>query len=124
MTKIITRPRAAGTTPARLNELSALDWWRGEPRLDPIAVATLRTTLDRLHLLLFPQWPAAVRGDAAAAVSIGLYVVADPTSPLWLVDCTGSALLLSAQDGSDEAARVLGHLRRRHGFRHHAAPEL
>jgi hypothetical protein len=65
-----------------------------------------------------------VRGDAAAAVSIGLYVVADPTSPIWLVDCTGSALLLSASDGSDEAARVLAHLRRRHGLRHHAGPEL
>jgi hypothetical protein len=123
MTRSFTRPRV-GIAPSRLHQLSPLHWWRGEQPLDPVAVATLRTTLDRLHLLLFPQWPAAVRGDTAAAVAIGLYVVADPTSPVWLVDCTGSALLLCAHEGSDDAACVLAHLRRHHGSRHHAAPEL
>ena len=100
-------------------------WWRGdrEPRLSRSAIDRLRAMLDKVYLLAFPRWPAAVGGDGAAAALIGIYVASDPQSPAWLADLVGSVLLLCAAEGSDGAGLVLRHLRRRHGRKRQPAAE-
>lgn len=102
---------------------SLLAQWRNEDMLDEITCEALRASLSSVHMLLFPRWPDAVRGDAGAAIGIGIYVAADPSSPLWLVDHIGSALWLCAADGSDDAACVLRQLKRWHARRRAAGPE-
>ena len=100
----------------RKSRIPPLQWWRGEhePRLDRRAIARLRAALDKVYLLAFPRWPAAVRGNGVAAAGIGIYVAGDRQSPVWLVDLVGSVLLLCAAEGSGDAGVVLRHMRRRH----------
>jgi hypothetical protein len=119
----ITRPLAAGTEQPRLDLPALLALWRDQDDLDRAGSEALRAALSRLHLMLFPRWADAARGNTAAAIRIGIHVAADPSSPLWLVDSVGSALWLCALDGSDEAACVLRHLRRWHDKRRGAGEE-
>jgi len=114
-TAIKTGSATAGRQP--MSRIPPLRWWRGERRRlpDVSAIGHLRDTLTTVYLPQVPRWPAAVGGNADAAVSIGLYVAADPTSPGWLLDHVGSLLLMCAAEGCEAAARVLRHLRRRHG---------
>jgi hypothetical protein len=107
-----TRPAAAGIDPPWLDEAALLARWRHQDDLGHGEAAALREVLVRLHLLLFTRWADAARGDAGAAIRIGIHVAADPTSPLWLVDYVGSALWLCARAGSQDAACVLRHLGR------------
>ena len=88
-----------------------LQWWRGEakPSYDTVA---LRKALRRLSVLAYPDAPAAIAGDEAVAVRIGLHVSTDASAPAWLVDWAGSLLLLATLNGSLTAAVVLIHLRR------------
>jgi hypothetical protein len=120
MANPVTRPIPAETadTPASL-----LTQWRSDDVLDEVKCEALRASLSKVHLLLFPRWSDAARGDAGAAIGIGIYVAADPSSPLWLVDHVGSALRMCAVEGSDDAVRVLRRLRRSHAHRHEAGPE-
>jgi hypothetical protein len=85
-----------------------------QPRLDAAAVAELRTTLSKLHLLAHPTWSAAVAGDASAVVRIAMSIRYDITSPTWLIDCAGSLALLCTAEGSKTAADVLRHFRKRY----------
>jgi hypothetical protein len=113
----VTRTATAAIGRTRKSRIPPLQWWRGErqPHLDASHISELRRTIGKIHLLAFPQWPAAVLGNAGAAVSIGLYVCSDSSSPAWLVDLVGALLLMCAAEGSEGAALVLRHLRRRHG---------
>ncbi len=94
---------------------SPLQCWRNEAEysLDLATSCTIRDALAALHLLQFPNWSAAVRGDLYESVRIGMLVACDLTSPGWLADCAGSLLLLRASEGSAAAASILDHLRRR-----------
>jgi hypothetical protein len=92
-----------------------LQWWRSEAEydLDLAAACMIRDALSALHLLQFPKWSAAVRGDVYESIRIGMLVACDLTSPGWVADCAGSLLLLRASEGSAAAATLLDHLRRR-----------
>ena len=115
-----TRTATAAADRTGKSRVPPLQWWRGErePRLDASGIARLRALLDKVHLLAFPRWPAAVGGNGVAAACIGIYVAGDRQSPAWLVDLVGSVLLLCAAEGCDGAGVVLRHLRRRHGRSH------
>jgi len=123
----VTKPTTAVTGRTRTSRIPPLQWWRGERQLhlDASHISELRRTIGKIHLLAFPRWPAAVLGNAGAAVSIGLYVCSDSSSPAWLVDLVGALLLMCAAEGSEGAALVLRHLRRRHGPKHRSKrPEV
>jgi len=115
-TKEHPRPQRLITSDHARRRGGALQWWRADwrPRLDDGAVAELRTTLSKLHLLAHPTWPAAVAGDASAVVRIAMTIRYDLTSPIWLIDCAGSLALLAAAEGSETAAAVLRQFRRRY----------
>lgn len=70
--------------------------------------------MSKLHLLARPIWSQAVAGDAAAVVRVAMTIRYDLTSPTWLIDCAGSLALLAAAEGSETAAAVLRHFRRRY----------
>ena len=112
-----TRVRQLGTADDTHCRCSApLQWWRADrrPRLDTTAIAELRTTLSNLHLLAHPAWPDAVAGDASAIVRIAMTIRYDVASPTWTIDCAGSLALLAAAEGSETAAAVLRHFRKRY----------
>lgn len=113
----VTSTGTAATGRTGKSRIPPLQWWRGERelRLNPSAIARLRAMLDKVYLLAFPRWPAAVGGNGVAAACIGIYVAGDRQSPAWLVDLVGSVLLLCAAEGCNGAGVVLRHLRRRHG---------
>jgi hypothetical protein len=115
---VSTRKRSARSLADRREEhrLTPLQWWRADrrTRLDDGAVAELRTALSKLHLLAHPTWPAAVAGDASAMVRITMTICYDVASPTWMTDCAGSLALLSAAEGSETAAAVLRHFRKRY----------
>jgi hypothetical protein len=121
ITKIPIAPKSKrrGRSVADHNQLrrsAPLQWWRADRclRLDATAVAELRTTLAKLHLLAHPTWREAVAGDASAVVRIAMTIRYDVASPTWLIDCAGSLALLSAIEGSETAAAVLRHFRERY----------
>ncbi|MCW5691650.1 MAG: hypothetical protein KIT48_04735 [Pseudolabrys sp.] len=95
----------------RKQNVSPLQWWRGDDHASYDTVA-LREALRQIWVLAYPDAPAAIAGDEAVAVRIGLHVYADAGAPAWLVDWAGSLLLLATLNGSLTAAVVLIHLRR------------
>jgi hypothetical protein len=113
MTKKPSAPtRAVRRTSTRKHDASPLQWWRGNDNASYDTVE-LRKALRQIWVLAYPDAPAAIAGDEAIAIRIGLHVYAKADAPAWLVDWTGSLLLLATLDGSLTAATVLIHLRRR-----------
>jgi len=113
MTKKPSAPtRAVRRTSTRKQNLPTLQWWRGNDNASYDTVE-LRKALRQIWVLAYPDAPAAIAGDEAIAIRIGLHVYAKADAPAWLVDWTGSLLLLATLDGSLTAATVLIHLRRR-----------
>jgi hypothetical protein len=114
MTKKPSAPpaRAMKRASTRKHDASPLQWWRGDDNASYDTVA-LRKALRQIWVLAYPDAPAAIAGDEAVAIRIGLHVYAKADAPAWLVDWTGSLLLLATLNGSLSAATVLIHLRRR-----------
>lgn len=113
MTKKPSAPPARAMKRAtRKHDASPLQWWRGDDN-SAYDTVTLRKALRQIWVLAYPDAPAAIAGDEAIAIRIGLHVYAKADAPSWLVDWTGSLLLLATLDGSLTAATVLIHLRRR-----------
>ena len=113
MTKKPSAPtRAVRRTSTRKQNLPTLQWWRGNDNASYDTVE-LRKALRQIWVLAYPDAPAAIAGDEAIAIRIGLHVYAKADAPAWLIDWTGSLLLLATLDGSLTAATVLIHLRRR-----------
>lgn len=114
MTKKPSAPpaRAFKRAATRKQNVPPLQWWRGDDNASYDTVA-LRKALRQIWVLAYPDAPAAIAGDEAIAIRIGLHVYAKADAPVWLVDWTGSLLLLATLDGSLTAATVLIHLRRR-----------
>ena len=113
MTKKPSTPaRAMKRVSPRNQSLPPLRWWRGDDNASYDTVA-LRKALRQIWVLAYPDAPAAIAGDEAIAIRIGLHVYAKADAPAWLVDWTGSLLLLATLNGSLTAATVLIHLRRR-----------
>lgn len=108
------KPPARAMKPASTRKrcVSPLQWWLGDDNSTYDTVA-LRKALRQIWVLAYPDAPAAIAGDEAIAIRIGLHVYAKADAPAWLVDWTGSLLLLATLDGSLTAATVLIHLRRR-----------
>ena len=113
MTKKPSAPtRAVRRTSTRKQNAPPLQWWRGNDNASYDTVE-LRKALRQIWVLAYPDAPAAIAGDEAIAIRIGLHVYAKADAPAWLIDWTGSLLLLATLDGSLTAATVLIHLRRR-----------
>ncbi len=113
MTKKTSAPaRTVKRTSTRKQNVPPLQWWLGDDHGSYDTVA-LRKALRQIWVLAYPDAPAAIAGDEAIAIRIGLHVYAKADAPAWLVDWTGSLLLLATLDGSLTAATVLIHLRRR-----------
>jgi len=114
MTKKRSAPpaRAIKRASTRKHDVSPLQWWRGDDNASYDTVA-LRKALRQIWVLAYPDAPAAIAGDEAVAIRIGLHVYAKADAPAWLVDWAGSLLLLATLNGSLTAATVLIHLRRR-----------
>ena len=92
-----------------------LHWWRAVPLhvVNPKLVAALRSVLASIMIMGEPGWPAAVAGDAAAAIGIALRSVRRPDVPPERLGCTASAVFLCAIAGDVTALLVLQYLRRR-----------
>ncbi|MBS0535237.1 MAG: hypothetical protein JSR72_14360 [Proteobacteria bacterium] len=113
MTKKPSAPaRATKRGSTHKQNVPPLQWWRWDDNASYDTV-TLRKALRQIWVLAYPDAPAAIAGDEAVAIRIGLHVYAKADAPAWLLDWTGSLLLLATLDGSLTAATVLIHLRRR-----------
>lgn len=107
-----TLARAMKRASTRKQDVSPLQWWRGDDNASHDTVA-LRKALRQIWVLAYPDAPAAIAGDEAVAIRIGLHVYANADAPAWLVDWAGSLLLVATLNGSLTATTVLIHLRRR-----------
>ena len=112
-------PRGRGQSSTRRNKLSVLHlaghsvpplhWWRRlpAPAFTTVHVAVLRKAIAGIIIADEPNWPAAEKGDAVAAVGVALRGIKSREWPSPGGDLVMSALLRCAIVGSHTAARVL-----------------
>jgi hypothetical protein len=86
-----------------------LCWWRRLPApvFTGVHVAVIRRAIVGITIISEPYWPAAVKGDPAAAVGVALRAIKHRRWPSPGGDLVMSALLRCAIEGSDTAALVL-----------------
>lgn len=97
--------------PARRRRPLAL--WRSErlAGIDASSIREVRRILAGRISLHHRSWPAARRGDAAAAIAVTLDMTRGPAPDLAVVDLALSAVLVAAWRGDAAAATVLTHVR-------------
>ena len=112
-------PRGRGQSSTRRNKLSVLHlaghsvpplhWWRRlpAPAFTAAHVAVLRKAIAGIIIADEPNWPAAEKGDAVAAVGVALRAIKSREWPSPGGDLVMSALLRCAIVGSPTAALVL-----------------
>jgi len=86
--------------------------WRSErlPNIEAAAILEVRRELAGRVSLLHRAWPAARRGDAAAAIAAALDLTRGTTPHPAVMDLAVSALLVAAWRGNAAAETVLAHV--------------
>lgn len=94
---------------AELSAIPPLHWWRHLPAESFTAahVVVLQRAISGIGMVSEPRWPAAVRGDAAAAIGIALRTMKRRGTPGAIIDLHMSVVLLSAIKGDPAAVLVL-----------------
>lgn len=87
----------------------SLHWWRRlpAPAFTDMHVATIRKAIAGFSIINEPFWPAAARGNPAAAVGVALRAIKRRRTSDPCFDLVMSALLRCAIEGSTTAALVL-----------------
>lgn len=87
----------------------SLHWWRRlpAPAFTDMHVATIRKAIAGFSIINEPFWPAAARGNPAAAVGVALRAIKHRRTSDPCFDLVVSALLRCAIEGSTTAALVL-----------------
>lgn len=90
----------------------SLRWWRRLPSYDFTAthLAVIRKAISGFLLISEPHWPAAAKGNPAAAVGVALRTIKRQGKPSPGFDLVMSALLRCAIEGSATAVLVLAHV--------------
>jgi len=86
--------------------------WRSEqlPAIGASAISAVRRALAGRVCLHHRCWPAARRGDAAAAIAVALDLTRVPAVHPAVVDLALSAVLVAAWRGDAAAETVLAHV--------------
>jgi hypothetical protein len=86
-----------------------LHWWRRlpAPAFTGVHVAVLRRAVAGIFIIGEPSWPAAAKGDAAAAIGVVLRDIKRCRWPSPGFDLVMSALLRCAIEGSTSAALAM-----------------
>ena len=102
------RNRASASTYAG-HLVPPLRWWRQlpAPAFTAVHVAVLRRAVAGIYIIGEPDWPAAAKGNPAAAVGVVLREIKRRRRPNPGFNLVMSALLRCAIEGSTTAALVL-----------------
>jgi hypothetical protein len=89
-----------------------LHWWRRlpAPAFTAAHVVVIRRAVAGIFIIGEPGWPAAAKGDPAAAIGVVLRQIKRHRRPSPGVDLVMSALLRCAIEGNNSAALVLSYV--------------
>lgn len=96
----------------RSGQGATLALWRSVhlPDIDAAAILDVRRALAGPLALPHRCWPAARRGDAAAAIRVTLDLIRGPDPGATVVDLALSSVLVAAWRGDPAAETVLAHV--------------
>lgn len=105
-------PPARASAVAAGSEIPPLHWWRRLPAdiFTGSHLTIIRRAISGFDFIGERYWPAAVKGEPAAAIAVALWTIKRRRRPSPGLDLIMSALLRCAIEGNATAILVLAHV--------------